>query len=153
MDILGIYCWNIHGISMDIPCISASMDIHGISMDIPCIYHVYVSGLHIHGIYYVYTRYILKIGVPDDPPRGPGCLGSSGILYTWTGSGKIVHTGMYQYVPVCTGIYRYMHLKTVRTGTYQYILGKIHVDIEYTLAVLRELNSTVYMSSARDMIV
>ena len=65
MDILGIYCWNIHGIYMDIPCISASMDIHGIYMYIPCIYHVYVSGLHIHGIYYVYTRYILKIGVPD----------------------------------------------------------------------------------------
>jgi hypothetical protein len=32
---------------------------------------------------------------------------SSGILYTWTGSGNIVCTGMYQYVPVHTGTYQY----------------------------------------------
>ncbi len=44
------YTWNIHGESMDIPCISIEMDIHGISMDIsmdiPCI-----STQYTHGIY------------------------------------------------------------------------------------------------------
>jgi hypothetical protein len=51
MDIPCIYCVDIHGVPMDIPCISNSRDIHGISMDIACLYHVYVGGLHIHGIY------------------------------------------------------------------------------------------------------
>ncbi len=42
----------------------------------------------------------------------------------------------------------------VRTGTYRYVLGRRHVIISYTQAVIRvwELNSTVYMSYARDMI-
>jgi hypothetical protein len=31
------YTCNIHGISINIPCISIQVDIHGISMDIPCI--------------------------------------------------------------------------------------------------------------------
>jgi hypothetical protein len=41
------------------------MDIHGISLDRPCIFHIYVSGLQIHGIYHVYTRHIQKIRVLD----------------------------------------------------------------------------------------
>jgi hypothetical protein len=62
MDIPCIYFVDIHGISLDIPCISTSMDIHGISMDIPGLFHVYLSGHHIHGIYQAYTRHIPKIG-------------------------------------------------------------------------------------------
>ncbi len=38
-----------------------SVDIHGISMDMPRIFHVYVSGLHIYGIYHVYTWYIIQV--------------------------------------------------------------------------------------------
>jgi hypothetical protein len=60
-----IYFVDIHGISNDIPCISSLKDIHGISKNIPCIYHVYVGGLHIRGIYQAYLRHILEIGVPD----------------------------------------------------------------------------------------
>ncbi len=44
---------DIHGISMDIPCISTEKDIHGISMDI---YH---DGISIHG----YTWYIRGISM------------------------------------------------------------------------------------------
>ena len=43
---------------------------------------------------------------------------SSGILYTWTGSGKIVRTSMYWYVPVCTSTYQYTKSRPVHTGTY-----------------------------------
>ncbi len=65
MDIPRIYLVDIHGISMDIPRISTLLDIRGISMNISCISHVYRSGRHIHGVYVVYTRHILKIRVPD----------------------------------------------------------------------------------------
>jgi hypothetical protein len=43
MDMARIYLDDIRGISMEIPCISTSLDIHGpgISMDIPHIFHVY----------------------------------------------------------------------------------------------------------------
>ncbi len=41
------------------------MDIHGISLDIPCIYQAYAGGLQIRGIYQAYARHIPKIGVPD----------------------------------------------------------------------------------------
>ncbi len=47
---------------------------------------------------------------------------SSGILYPWTGSGKMVHTGTYQYVPVQHGISQYENSTVVRTGMYRYIL-------------------------------
>ncbi len=46
---------------------------------------------------------------------------TSGILYTWTGLGKMVHTGTYQYVPVQHGIRQYKNFTVVRTGMYQYI--------------------------------
>ena len=46
---------------------------------------------------------------------------SSGILYPWTGSGKMVHTGTYQYVPVQHGISQYENLTVVRAGMYWYI--------------------------------
>ncbi len=46
---------------------------------------------------------------------------SSGILYTWTGLGKSVHTGTYQYVPVQHGIRQYENFTVVRTGMYLYI--------------------------------
>ena len=46
----------------------------------------------------------------------------SGILYPWTGLGKMVRTGTYQYVPVqdCTG--KYKNSQLLHTGMYQYIL-------------------------------
>jgi hypothetical protein len=47
--------------------ISTSIDIHGISMDTPCIFHVYVSGVHKHCIYHVCTWYIPKKHIPDGP--------------------------------------------------------------------------------------
>ena len=65
MDIPWIYWVDVHGISLDIPSISTLMDIPGISMDVPGIFHVYVSGHHIHGIYQAYTIHIPKTGVPD----------------------------------------------------------------------------------------
>ncbi len=43
--------------------------------------------------------------------------GTSGILYTWTGLGKSVHTGTYQYVPVQHGTRQYENLTVVRTVT------------------------------------
>jgi hypothetical protein len=46
---------------------------------------------------------------------------SSGILYTWTGLGKSVHTGTYQYVPVQHSTRLYENLTIVRTGMYRYI--------------------------------
>ena len=45
-----------------------------------------------------------------------------------------------------------MHFRTVRTGTYKYKLDKIHVLISYIQAVIGEINSTVYISFAIDMI-
>jgi hypothetical protein len=43
MDIPRISMVDIHGISLDIPCICTTMDIHGIYMDIPriMIFHIY----------------------------------------------------------------------------------------------------------------
>ncbi len=42
----------------------------------------------------------------------------SGILYPWTGLGKMVRTGMYQYVPVQDGTGQYKNSQFVHTGTY-----------------------------------
>ncbi len=47
---------------------------------------------------------------------------TSGILYPWTGSGKMVHTGTYQYEPVQHGISQYENSMVVRIGMYWYIL-------------------------------
>ena len=46
---------------------------------------------------------------------------TSGILYTWTGLGKSVHTGTYQYVLVQHSTRQYENLTVVRTGMYWYI--------------------------------
>ena len=46
---------------------------------------------------------------------------SSGILYPWTGLGKMVRTGMYQYVPVQDGTGQYKNSQFVHTCMYQYI--------------------------------
>jgi hypothetical protein len=54
-----VYCVGTHAIFMYKSRISTSRDIHGIS-DIPSIFHVYVSGLHTHGIYHVYAWYITE---------------------------------------------------------------------------------------------
>ncbi len=48
-------------------------------------------------------------------------LYTSGILYTWIGLGKLVHSGTYQYIPVQHGTEQYENLTVVRTGMYQYI--------------------------------
>ncbi len=56
-----------HGIYMDIPCITTSMDIPRISMDILRMYHVYVGDLHIRGIYHVYAWYVPKIQPVPEP--------------------------------------------------------------------------------------
>ena len=51
---------------MDIPCISIEADIHGISMDIPCIFQQYIPSISmdIHGIsFHVYTLYIHGISM------------------------------------------------------------------------------------------
>jgi hypothetical protein len=50
-----------------------------------------------------------------------GAIYPSGILYTWTGLGKSVHTGTYQYVLVQHGTRQYEILTVVRTGMYWYI--------------------------------
>ncbi len=52
-----IYTCNIHGISMDIPCISKEMDIHGISIYKSCksIQYIHDISMDIHG----YTWYII----------------------------------------------------------------------------------------------
>jgi hypothetical protein len=63
-----VYPW----ISKDILCISSLMDIHGISLDIPCIYQAYEGGLHtwyIPGIFQAYTenrgsRWICRTAAP-----------------------------------------------------------------------------------------
>ena len=47
---------------------------------------------------------------------------ASGILYPWTGLGKMVRTGMYQYVPVQDGTGQYKNSQFVHTGMYRYIL-------------------------------
>ena len=46
---------------------------------------------------------------------------TSGILYPWTGLGKMVRTGMYQYVPVQHGTGQYKNSQFVHTCMYQYI--------------------------------
>ncbi len=58
--ILGRYTWYILGYTMYIHDVGYTW-----YMDIPRIFHVYWWGRHIHGIYVVYTRHLLKIGVPD----------------------------------------------------------------------------------------
>ncbi len=44
---------------------------------------------------------------------------ASGILYTWTGSGKIVRTSMYWYVPVRTSTQNLDRYILVRTSMYE----------------------------------
>ena len=61
---------------------------------------------------------------------------SSGILYTWTGSGKIVRTSMDWYVPVCTSTYQYTKSRPVHTGTYLYVRGTRHEGFSYTQAAI-----------------
>ena len=46
---------------------------------------------------------------------------SSGILYPWTGSGKMVHTSTYQYMVVQHGTGQYENSSYVQGGMYQYI--------------------------------
>ena len=45
----------------------------------------------------------------------------SGILYTWTGLGKMVHTGTYQYVLVQHSVRQYENFTVLRTCMYRYI--------------------------------
>jgi hypothetical protein len=51
------YTGNIHGISMDIPCISIQVDTHCISMDIPSLSTQYIHGISMD--IHVYTWYII----------------------------------------------------------------------------------------------
>jgi hypothetical protein len=44
-----------------------------------------------------------------------------GILYPWTGSGKMVHTSTYQYMVVQHGTGQYENSSYVQDGMYQYI--------------------------------
>ncbi len=72
----------------------------GYDRNIPCIYMVYAKNTQ----KWIYSAKI-----------------ASGILYTWTGLGKSVHTGTYQYVLVQHGTRQYENLTVVRTGMYWYI--------------------------------
>jgi len=58
MDIpcTSIYCVDIHGISMDIPCISISMDIHVLEYTV-WIYMVYPWIYHVHPFLWIYMVY------------------------------------------------------------------------------------------------
>ncbi len=86
-----------------------------------------IISLIVFGIYYGDYLYYIKIiriigiiAIIFLYPRSY-CSWTSGILYTWTGSGKIVCTGMYRYVPVRTGICKYRNSCPVRTGMYRYV--------------------------------
>ncbi len=46
---------------------------------------------------------------------------TSGILYPWTGSGKMVHTSTYQYMVVQHGTGQYENSSFVQGNKYQYI--------------------------------
>ena len=46
---------------------------------------------------------------------------TSGILYPWTGLGKMVRTGTYQYIPVQVGTGQYKNSQLVHTSMYEYI--------------------------------
>ncbi len=80
------YAWNIRDISMDLSWISNVVAIHGISMDIPCISTKYIRGISmsIHGISFdVYTWYIrcISMHIPSflfpDFSAGPCCWSHS----------------------------------------------------------------------------
>ncbi len=71
----------------------------------------------------------------DFQPIIPGRAGicpefPSGILYTWTGLGKSVHTGTYQYVLVQHGTRQYENLTVVRTGMYWHLRNR-HTTMTY----------------------
>ncbi len=68
---------------MDIPCISFRLDIHGISLDIPCISTKYIHGIHgypqsiymvypwiymVHHWMYIYGIYVVYCGISMDIP-------------------------------------------------------------------------------------
>ena len=87
--------------------------VHGINMYVPCS-DTYVPFCPI------LSRWVgFQMRDRDPLQVGP----ASGILYTWTGLGKSVHTGTYQYVPVQHGIRpgQYENFTVVHTGMYRYI--------------------------------
>ena len=64
------------------------------------------------------------LGMPAEPGLSlPVAVtqATSGILYPWTGLGRMVRTGTYQYVPVQDGIGQYKNSTIVHTCIYQYI--------------------------------
>ena len=69
-------------------------------------YLAYRCILHISAYLYAYSAYFAY---------------TSGILYPWTGLGKMVRTGTYQYVPVQDSTGQYKNFQFVHTGMYQYI--------------------------------
>ncbi len=127
-----IYFQDIPCISLDIHGISTRIHIYGISKDhdIPYIYHTYTIHMDEDTICMVYTIHIPGIYqnrgsrcTAKPPSRGRTYdIMTSGILYPWTGLGKMVRTGMYQYVTVQDGTGQYKNSQFVHTGMYQYIL-------------------------------
>ena len=65
MYILGEYTWYILGYTWYIHIVGYVWYIQGYTIHIPYIYHTYLSGHNMYGIYHTYTRHIPKIGVPD----------------------------------------------------------------------------------------
>ena len=54
--------------------------------------------------------------------HGTTMMNSSGILYPWTGLGKMVQASTYQYIPVQHGTGQYEISALVQDSMYQYIL-------------------------------
>ncbi len=91
----------------------------------------------------LYSLIFLYIPPPKDFfPAAP-----SGILYTWTGSGKIVCTGMYRYVQVyaSTGIHLQYILARVCTGMYQ----KQDKMVSHPCSSLRENSNSIQLHCKR----
>ena len=65
MYILGGYTWYILGYTWYIHIVGYVWYIQGYTIHIPYIYHTYLSGHNMYGIYHTYTRHIPKIRVPD----------------------------------------------------------------------------------------
>ncbi len=91
------------------------------------------------------------------PPRRGGAIaawshGPSGILYTWTGSGKSVQPGTYWYIPVHdrTSWWQYENSTFTRDSTYWYELQveKRNVVFWPNQKETREINSSRYSSYA-----
>ena len=70
MYILGEYTWYILGYTWYIHIVGYVWYIQGYTIHIPYIYHTYLSGHNMYGIYHTYTRHIPKIGVPDEAEPG-----------------------------------------------------------------------------------